>query len=341
MIRHVAMTVMLAQVVQGHASSKLAARGMDKLSNSLVGSFFQRALAGFPCDHQQIDSTMLKKPAAHRLAITLQPRRSSESEMTVSDEGECCAELQKMLLEPFPPAPSRQLQSRNRSLFELFPPAAGRQLQTGMAKTGNREIEHLLRSGPIGRAPYSKEMRLLAYVLAHGKKGDPASICQAIEAYGEESLANTGAWLKIAGDTKTDVLNAVVSVHAPKRGSILEVGCYCGYSSIRQAIACPGVRIITLEADPAHMIIARNVIAFAGLDEVIDVWTGHSKDILHRIHHSYKGYNKLRFQGIFKDAEGNQYIEDVDELDDMGLTEKDMLRNAEAEEVVVAEKVWW
>eukprot|EP00746_Dinoflagellata_sp_MGD_P076337 gnl/MRDRNA2_/MRDRNA2_30746_c0_seq1.p1 gnl/MRDRNA2_/MRDRNA2_30746_c0~~gnl/MRDRNA2_/MRDRNA2_30746_c0_seq1.p1 ORF type:complete len:355 (+),score=66.14 gnl/MRDRNA2_/MRDRNA2_30746_c0_seq1:109-1173(+) len=296
---------------------------MDKLADDLVDKMFGRVLTSSSSDNKNMDSATLKKPA-HLEVPSIQ--RDSEGHIQRDAEGQCqnCEEFTNLLLEPIPIAPNRKLADDVRSHGK-----------------GGREVNSLLRHhGPHSRAPYAKEMRLLAHVLSHATKGNPPSIVHAIEDFGEESLSNTGAWLKIAGDAKAEVLATSIK-KAPQRGSLLEIGTYCGYSAIRMAMACPNVRVISLEADPAHMVIARNIIAFAGLDEVIDVWTGHSKDLLHRIHFCYKGYNRLRFQGIFKDASGAQYIEDVEELEDMGLTDKDLVRHADAEKIVIAEKVWW
>lgn len=111
---------------------------------------------------------------------------------------------------------------------------------------------------PLG-LPYAKEMRLLAHVLTTARAGDAVSVCTAIERFGEDVLNPEGKWLKIAGGTKADVLKVAVE-QAPDGGSILEIGTYCGFSALRMALARPDTRIVTLEVDPAHMVIARNVL---------------------------------------------------------------------------------
>jgi len=130
-----------------------------------------------------------------------------------------------------------------------------------------------------------------------------------------EVLGPSGQWLKVAGGTKASVLSAAVS-QAPA-GSILEIGAYCGYSAIRMAMACPGTRIATLEVNPAHVVIARNMVAFAGLAHVVDVWTGHSKDILHRLSARYGG--RLALGAVFMDQRGSRYDEDLEALERYGL----------------------
>ena len=44
----------------------------------------------------------------------------------------------------------------------------------------------------------------------------------------------------------------------PKHARILEIGTYCGYSSIKMSTSMPTMHIDTLEVDPVHVVIARN-----------------------------------------------------------------------------------
>lgn len=166
--------------------------------------------------------------------------------------------------------------------------------------------------------PYSKELRLLAHVLETATPGDAASVCAAVEHFGKSVLNPSGQWLKVAGDSKAVVLTSAMK-GKPKQGCILEIGCYCGFSAIRMAMALPGVRVVTLEVDPAHVVIARNMVAFAGLSHVIDVWTGHSKDLLTRLPDRYGGVDKFRVSGLFMDQRGSRYDEDLGTLERLGV----------------------
>ena len=150
------------------------------------------------------------------------------------------------------------------------------------------------------RVPYSKELYLLAHILVTSHAGDPASVCKEIENFGKEVLASSGSWLKVAGGSKVEVLIAALR-RAPLLGGILEYGTYCGYSASQIAMPCPGVRIVTLEVDPAHTVIAGNMLASAGLGHVVDAWTGHSKDLLHRLHLRGKGKGDLLLRVAFAD----------------------------------------
>ena len=70
-------------------------------------------------------------------------------------------------------------------------------------------------------------------------------------------------------------------------------------------MAWPGVRIVTLEADPVCMGIARNIFASAGLAHVVDVCTGPSKDLLHLHHLRDEGKVHLQFGAASLDWKDN------------------------------------
>merc|ERR1712224_293424 len=138
------------------------------------------------------------------------------------------------------------------------------------------------------------------------------------EYFGEKVLGPSGLFLKVAGGSKAEVVTAAVR-RAPSQGSILEIGTYCGFSAMLIAIACPGVHIVTLEMDPAQVVIARSMLAFAELSHMVDVWTGPSKDLLHRLDLRYKGKPNLAFRGVFMDHKGSRFPDDLQMLENQGL----------------------
>jgi len=169
---------------------------------------------------------------------------------------------------------------------------------------------------------YAKEFLLLAHVLSDAKCGEPASACDAIESFGKDTLSVEGRWLKIAGDTKTEILKVGVSRPAGE-GCILEIGTYWGYSALRMALAKPGARIVSLEVDPAHLVIARNGVAFAGMSHSIDTWTGHSKDLLPRLSETYLEDLETIFCTLFLDERGSGFGEDLHTIEGLGLLAPD------------------
>lgn len=64
------------------------------------------------------------------------------------------------------------------------------------------------------------------------------------------------------------ILDSVLSEVNPS--TVLELGTYCGYSAVRIArLLSPGTKLITVEFNPANAAIARQVIAYAGLQEQV------------------------------------------------------------------------
>lgn len=64
------------------------------------------------------------------------------------------------------------------------------------------------------------------------------------------------------------ILDSVVSEVNP--GTVLELGTYCGYSTVRIAsLLPPHAKFITLEFNPDFAAIARQVIAWAGLQDKV------------------------------------------------------------------------
>ena len=60
------------------------------------------------------------------------------------------------------------------------------------------------------RALRSKELCLLAHVLATACACNPASVCKAVEDFGEQELDSSGSFLKVAGGSKAQVLTVAV-----------------------------------------------------------------------------------------------------------------------------------
>ncbi len=75
------------------------------------------------------------------------------------------------------------------------------------------------------------------------------------------------------------MLNLLARIHGARR--ILEIGTLGGYSSIWLARALPpDGRLVTLEYDPRHAEVARENLATAGLDGVVEVRVGAALDTL-------------------------------------------------------------
>eukprot|EP00440_Ansanella_granifera_P058020 gb/GFBE01062893.1/.p1 GENE.gb/GFBE01062893.1/~~gb/GFBE01062893.1/.p1 ORF type:complete len:623 (+),score=107.36 gb/GFBE01062893.1/:1-1869(+) len=173
-------------------------------------------------------------------------------------------------------------------------------------------------------SPYSKELLLLHHVLSTASAGDVVAVCDAVESFGEETLPGQRRWLKVAGGDKAQLLTASAR-KAPRRGLALEVGAYCGYSAARVAESLGPAdqhgmpRMVTMEADLAHAVIAQHVLSFAGLSHVVEVMTGHSEDMLPWLvkgikEMQTKAKSKAGIDFAFLDQRGSRYEADIEVL---------------------------
>merc|ERR1712125_295647 len=138
----------------------------------------------------------------------------------------------------------------------------------------------------------------------------------AMDRLAEEDWQSSQSWSKTAGTAKADVLCNVVQC-AAEDGRVLEIGTYCGYTSVAMALALPDLLITTLEYDPTHVLVARNVLLLAGLAQRVNVWTGHSRHVLARL--AGERQCSGEYAAIFMDRWGSQYYEDFLLLEGSGL----------------------
>ncbi len=98
------------------------------------------------------------------------------------------------------------------------------------------------------------------------------------------------------------LLELLVRIQGARR--VLELGTLCAYSTIWLARPLPtGGRLVTLEYDPRHAEIARQNIATAGLDHVVDVRVGPALETLPEL--AAEGGDP--FDLIFIDADKKNY----------------------------------
>jgi len=135
-------------------------------------------------------------------------------------------------------------------------------------------------------------------------------VCSSLEKFFDEVLRPSRQWLKIAGGEKAELLISALR-RAPANGVILEIGTYFGYSALRIAMSQPGRRVVTVEVDPVHASVAQSLIMYAGLAHRIDVWTGHSKDVLTSLSSHYPSF---LIAAVFMDQCGSRFWEDLEAL---------------------------
>ena len=166
--------------------------------------------------------------------------------------------------------------------------------------------------------PYWKELSLLRCVLDNACPGTPTAVCDAMDDFAAHRWTMAQQWSKVAGNLKSKVMCTAFR-GAGQGVKLLEIGTYCGYTALRLNAAFPSVRITTLEVDPIHVIVARNMVVLSGLTKSFDVWTGHSKYLLPRLAKHWKDDQQLRFGAVYMVRWGSQYHDDFINLDRLGL----------------------
>lgn len=159
----------------------------------------------------------------------------------------------------------------------------------------------------------TRPQRLLKAVRKRATRGDPQSVIAAIDHFCRHS-----EWAMNVGDEKGSILDSVVSELNPEK--VLELGTYCGYSTVRIArLLPPGARLITLEFNADYAAIARQVIAWAGLEDKIQLVEGASEDWIPRMKEHF-GIETFDF--VFLDHWKDRYLPDTKLMEDCGLLRK-------------------
>jgi catechol O-methyltransferase len=158
-----------------------------------------------------------------------------------------------------------------------------------------------------------REAKLGEYVVANAKPGDVEDAIRVVDefAYKKSFLINVG-------DGKGKILDDAVRRANAKK--ILELGTYCGYSSMRMAAVAPEAHIYSLEFNADNAEIARSIHRHAGVDERITVILGtlgdggKTADALETEH----GFTAGSVDLVFLDHAKEAYLPDIKMIIDRG-----------------------
>ncbi|XP_038176426.1 transmembrane O-methyltransferase isoform X3 [Arvicola amphibius] len=127
------------------------------------------------------------------------------------------------------------------------------------------------------------EERAFSYVLTHALPGDPGHILTTLDHW-----SSCCEYLSHMGPVKGQILMRLVEEKAP--ACVLELGTYCGYSTLFIARALPpGSRLLTVERDPRTAAVAEKLIRLAGFDEqMVELIAGSSEEVIPRLRAQYQ-----------------------------------------------------
>ena len=124
---------------------------------------------------------------------------------------------------------------------------------------------HLLKEWQVGDG---RETALEKYVVARARPGDVDDAIRVIDHF-----CRHVSFLINVGDEKGKILDKAVERTQPRL--LLELGTYCGYSALRMARVMPReARLYSVEFNTANAVIARRILAHAGVDDRVTVLVG-------------------------------------------------------------------
>ncbi len=171
-------------------------------------------------------------------------------------------------------------------------------------------LRHFSETGQIGDG---REEACAAYVEANARRGDLDDVLATIDRFATEK-----SMLVNVGDEKGELLDAAVRRADTKLA--LELGTYCGYSSMRIARAAPSARVYSVEFAAANAEVARRIWAHAGVGDRITCVVGtigdggKTLDALAAEHGFAAGTVDL----LFIDHEKSVYLSDLQSILDRG-----------------------
>lgn len=157
---------------------------------------------------------------------------------------------------------------------------------------------------------YQKIATLLVFTESTVSVGEAASIIRAIEMFG----AGVGQWLKVAADSKAELLEACMFVRRGWSTEIcVELGTYVGYTAVRLArwvsTSCMSPsRSVSLEVDPVHVLLAKHHLSLAKLTHRVDVWVGQALDSIPRLAEEFGAKSSAL---TFMDHRGTKFHSDL------------------------------
>jgi catechol O-methyltransferase len=170
-------------------------------------------------------------------------------------------------------------------------------------------VRNITKTGQIGDG---REAAAGDYVVANARKGDIDDVIAKVDQFAYEK-----SFLINIGDEKGEVLDAAVLRANP--GLALELGTYCGYSSLRIARAAPSAKVFSVELAEANADVARRIWAHAGVDDRVTCVVGTIGDggsTLDALAGHGFAANKLDF--LFIDHDKDAYLRDLQSILDRG-----------------------
>ncbi|MGB1140754.1 MAG: O-methyltransferase [Halioglobus sp.] len=151
-----------------------------------------------------------------------------------------------------------------------------------------------------------RPVQVAAYVREHATQGDPDDVLRTIDRFAREER-----WLMNIGPDKGPLI-AELADRLPANARVLELGAYCGYSSIMMASTFgEQAHITSIEVSKASVESSRENVEVAGLAERITFLHGPSDEKIPDL--------DGRFDMVFLDHWKDLYKRDLQLIEELGL----------------------
>jgi len=152
----------------------------------------------------------------------------------------------------------------------------------------------------------TRPVQAARYVAQHARAGDPEDVLRTLDQFAQQER-----WLMSVGPKKGPLIRELAQ-RLPANARILELGAYCGYSSIMIANAFgPAARITSIEIDQDAVASSRANVEFAGLSDRINFVHGSSTKMIPTL--------QGRFDLVFLDHWKDLYKSDLQLIEQHNL----------------------
>lgn len=125
---------------------------------------------------------------------------------------------------------------------------------------------------------HGHERNLLEYIVNNAQPNDPDSVLAAMDTFWSNVTGFSEQWNmrgRLLEDKVLDKVKEKAALGQAGDMRCLELGTYCGYSTLRIAKNLPsGATLLSVEKDELFAAIATKIIEFAGLDSKVKIWMG-------------------------------------------------------------------
>lgn len=167
-------------------------------------------------------------------------------------------------------------------------------------RTASQALVDKIKGAPV------RPVQVAEYVAKHATPGDPVNVLRTIDRFAQEER-----WLMNIGPEKGPLIEELAE-RIPEQARVLELGAYCGYSSIMMAQAFgPAAHITSIEISAAAVESCRANVEVAGLSDQITFLHGPSADMIPEL--------TGKFDLVFLDHWKDLYKADLILIEELGL----------------------